>query len=161
MNSKFVYSGFKWLSQNQLSPTNHNRKLRDEPFRIKKQLTVSSGKSHIQRAIWFAPHWLHNQREIFKPFTEHSNRDRVITFYRHLKTDLRTPHWHRVTLFKQNHRKMRVRLEWFSTVWHKYTAGKYKRWISETVHEIQVAQYLSHFSQREGALYYWCCDVAL
>ena len=36
----------------------------------------------------FASHWLKNWREIFKPVTKCSNRNRVIGFDRHLKTYL-------------------------------------------------------------------------
>ena len=36
----------------------------------------------------FASHWLKNWREIFKPITKCSNRNRGITFYGHLKTAL-------------------------------------------------------------------------
>ena len=43
-------------------------------------------KSHLQSAIGygFASHWLENRREIFKPVTKRSNRNRA--FDRHLKT---------------------------------------------------------------------------
>ena len=36
----------------------------------------------------FASHWLKNWRELFKPITERSNRNHVITFDSHLKTAL-------------------------------------------------------------------------
>ena len=36
----------------------------------------------------FAPHWLKNWRESFKPITKRSNRNLVITFDSHLKTAL-------------------------------------------------------------------------
>ena len=36
----------------------------------------------------FAPHWLKNLRESFKPITRRSNRNHVITFDSHLKTAL-------------------------------------------------------------------------
>ena len=47
-------------------------------------------KSRVQGAIafGFASHWLKNWREIFKPITKSSNRNRVITFDSHLKTAL-------------------------------------------------------------------------
>ena len=48
-------------------------------------------KSHVHGAIGFgfAPHWLKNWRESFKPITKRSNRNHVITFEIHLKTALR------------------------------------------------------------------------
>ena len=47
-------------------------------------------KWRIQGAIGFglASHWLKNWREIFKPITKHSNRNRVIALDSHLKTAL-------------------------------------------------------------------------
>jgi len=47
-------------------------------------------KSRVQAAIGicFASHWLKNWREIFKPITSSSNRNRVITLDSHLKTAL-------------------------------------------------------------------------
>ena len=36
----------------------------------------------------FASHWLKNWRESFKAIIRRSNRNRVITFYGHLKTAL-------------------------------------------------------------------------
>ena len=45
-------------------------------------------ESRVQGAIGFgfASHWLKNWREVFKPITKRSNRNRVITFDSHLKT---------------------------------------------------------------------------
>ena len=47
-------------------------------------------KSRVQGAIGFgfASHWLKNWRDSFKPITQHSNRNHVITFDSHLKTAL-------------------------------------------------------------------------
>ena len=47
-------------------------------------------KSRVQGAIGFgfASHWLKNRREILKPITKRSNRNRVITLDSHLKTAL-------------------------------------------------------------------------
>ena len=47
-------------------------------------------KSGVHGAIGFgfACHWLKNSRESFKPITERSNRNHVITFDSHLKTAL-------------------------------------------------------------------------
>ena len=47
-------------------------------------------KSRVHGAIGFgfASHWLKNWRESFKPITELSNRNHVITFDSHLKTAL-------------------------------------------------------------------------
>ena len=47
-------------------------------------------KSRVHGAIGFgfAPHWLKNWRESFKPITKLSNRNHVITFDSHLKTAL-------------------------------------------------------------------------
>ena len=47
-------------------------------------------RSHGHGAIGFgfAPHWLKNWRESFKPITKRSNRNHVITFDTHLKTAL-------------------------------------------------------------------------
>ena len=47
-------------------------------------------KSHLHGAIGFgfASHWLKNWREAFKPIAKRSNRNHVITFDSHLKTDL-------------------------------------------------------------------------
>jgi len=45
-------------------------------------------KSRVQGAICFASYWLKNWREAFKPITERSNRNRVITYDIHLKTAL-------------------------------------------------------------------------
>ena len=47
-------------------------------------------KSRVQGAIGFrfASHWLKFWREIFKPITKRSNRNRVTTFDSHLKTAL-------------------------------------------------------------------------
>ena len=47
-------------------------------------------KSRAHGAIGFgvASHWLKNWRESFKPITERSNHDHVITFDSHLKTAL-------------------------------------------------------------------------
>ena len=47
-------------------------------------------KSRVHGAIGFdfAPHWLKNWRESFKPITKCSNRNHVITFDSHLKTAL-------------------------------------------------------------------------
>ena len=46
--------------------------------------------SRVRGAIGFgfAPHWLKNWRESFKPFTKRSNRNHVISFDSHLKTAL-------------------------------------------------------------------------
>ena len=45
-------------------------------------------KSGVHGAIGFgsASHWLKNWRDSFKPITERSNRNHVITFDSHLKT---------------------------------------------------------------------------
>ena len=47
-------------------------------------------KSRIHGVIGFgfAPHWLKNWRESFKPIIKRSNRNHVITFDSHLKTAL-------------------------------------------------------------------------
>ena len=49
-------------------------------------------KSRVHGAIGFgfgfAPHWLKNCHESFKPITKRSNRDHAITFDSHLKTAL-------------------------------------------------------------------------
>ena len=47
-------------------------------------------KSRVHGAIGFCfdSHWLKNWRESFKPITKRSNRNRVITLDRHLKTAL-------------------------------------------------------------------------
>ena len=47
-------------------------------------------KSRVQGAIGFgfASHWLKNWRDSFKPITQHSNCNHVITFDSHLKTAL-------------------------------------------------------------------------
>ena len=49
-------------------------------------------KSRVHGAIGFgfgfASHWLKNRHESFKPITEGSNRNHVITFDSHLKTAL-------------------------------------------------------------------------
>ena len=49
-------------------------------------------KSRVRGAIGFgfgfAPHWLKNWRESFKPITKRSKRNHVITFDSHLKTAL-------------------------------------------------------------------------
>ena len=47
-------------------------------------------KSRLHSAIGFrfASHWLKNWRESFKPISNHSNRNHVITFDSHLKTAL-------------------------------------------------------------------------
>ena len=47
-------------------------------------------KSHVHGAIGFgfASHWLKNWRESFKPITERSNRNHILTFDSHLKTAL-------------------------------------------------------------------------
>ena len=47
-------------------------------------------KSRVHGAIdfGFASHWLKNWRESFKPITKRSNRNHVITFDSHLKTDI-------------------------------------------------------------------------
>ena len=45
-------------------------------------------KSRVHGAIGFDSHWLKNWRESFKPITERSNRNHVITFDSHLKTAL-------------------------------------------------------------------------
>jgi len=47
-------------------------------------------KERVHGAIvfGFASHWLKNWRESFKPITERSNRNHVITFDSHLKTTL-------------------------------------------------------------------------
>ena len=37
-------------------------------------------------AFGFASHWLKNWREIFKPITKRSSRNRIIPFESHLKT---------------------------------------------------------------------------
>jgi len=51
---------------------------------------VAREKSRVHGAIGFgfASHWLKNWRESFKPITERSNRNHVITFDSHLKTAL-------------------------------------------------------------------------
>ena len=50
-------------------------------------------KSRVHGAIGFdfASHWLKNWRESFKPIIKRSNRNHLITFYRHLKTALFRP----------------------------------------------------------------------
>ena len=50
-------------------------------------------KSRVRSAIGFgfASHWLKNWRDSFKPITNHSNRNHVITFDSHLKTALCMP----------------------------------------------------------------------
>ena len=47
-------------------------------------------KSRVHGAIAFAfaSHWLKNWRDSFKPVTKRSNRNHVITFHSHLKTDV-------------------------------------------------------------------------
>ena len=49
-------------------------------------------KSRVHGAIGFAfgfaPHWLKNWRDSFKPITKRSTRNHVITFDSHLKTAL-------------------------------------------------------------------------
>ena len=48
-------------------------------------------KSRVRRGaigFGFAPHWLKNWRESFKPITKRSKRNHVITFDSHLKTAL-------------------------------------------------------------------------
>ena len=40
-------------------------------------------------AFGFASHWLKNWREIFKPITKRTSRNRIITFQSHLKTTRR------------------------------------------------------------------------
>ena len=45
-------------------------------------------KSRVRGAIGFASHWLKNWRDSFKPITNRSNRNHVITFDSHLKTAL-------------------------------------------------------------------------
>ena len=47
-------------------------------------------KSRVHGAIGFgfAPHWLKNWHESFKPITKRTNRNHVITFDSHLKTAL-------------------------------------------------------------------------
>ena len=47
-------------------------------------------KSRVHGVICFgfAPHWLKNWRESFKPITKHSKHNHVITFDSHLKTAL-------------------------------------------------------------------------
>ena len=47
-------------------------------------------KSRVHGAIGygFASHWLKCWRDSFKPITKRSNRNHVITFDSHLKTDL-------------------------------------------------------------------------
>ena len=48
------------------------------------------GKSGVQGGIGFgfAPHWLKNWRESFKPIAKRSNRNHAITFDSQLKTAL-------------------------------------------------------------------------
>ena len=43
---------------------------------------------HVAIGFGFAPHWLKNWRESFKPITKRSKRNHVITFDSHLKTAL-------------------------------------------------------------------------
>ena len=43
---------------------------------------------HGASGFGFASHWLKNWRESFKPITQRSNRNHVITFDSHLKTAL-------------------------------------------------------------------------
>ena len=43
---------------------------------------------HVAIGFVFAPHWLKNWGESFKPITKRSNRNHVITFDSHLKTAL-------------------------------------------------------------------------
>ena len=49
-------------------------------------------KSRVQGVIGFgfASRWLKNWRDSFKPITQHSNSNHVITFDSHLKTALMT-----------------------------------------------------------------------
>ena len=53
-------------------------------------LLKSREKSRVHGTIGFgfASHWLKNWREPFKPITERSNHNHVITFDSHLKTAL-------------------------------------------------------------------------
>ena len=48
------------------------------------------GKSRVHGAtgLGFASHWLKNWREFFRPITNRSDRNHVITFDSHLKTAL-------------------------------------------------------------------------
>ena len=55
------------------------------PFTRNTNWLWSSGKIARTRCHWL---WLVNWREFFKPITERSNRDRLITFYSHLKIAL-------------------------------------------------------------------------
>ena len=55
---------------------------------ITRRVLKAREKSRVQGAICFAAHWLKNWREAFKPITERSNRNRVITYDSHLKTAL-------------------------------------------------------------------------
>ena len=52
------------------------------------KLLKAREKLREQGAICFASHWLKNWREAFKPITERSNRNRVITYDSDLKTAL-------------------------------------------------------------------------
>ena len=45
-------------------------------------------KLHIQGAIGFASHCLHNWQNIFKPIANNQNRNCMITFNSYLKTAL-------------------------------------------------------------------------
>ena len=75
-----------------ITPTNHNRTNsamnQSEFLAITCNLLNAREKSRVQGAIGFgfASHWLKNWREVFKPVTKRSNRNRVITFDSHLKT---------------------------------------------------------------------------
>ena len=77
--------------------TNHMRsKQRDEPIIIPRNYLYNLLKAReksrvcvqVRLVLIFAYHWLKNCREIFKPTTKRSNRNRVSIFGNHLKTVL-------------------------------------------------------------------------
>ena len=53
---------------------------------ISRNLFQAGEKARVRGAIGFASHWLKNWREIFKPITKRSVRNRVIAFDSPLKT---------------------------------------------------------------------------
>ena len=71
--------------------TGANRAMNQSQFQ---EITCNSLKArekwrvHGAIGFGFASHWLRNWRESFKPITERSDRNHVITFDSHLKTAL-------------------------------------------------------------------------
>ena len=78
-----VTVAFKWWSSKNQYLSNYSDR---EPSELL-EITCNLLKSRVQGAIGFgfASHWQKNWREIFKPITERSSRDRVISFGCHLK----------------------------------------------------------------------------